>query len=171
LVTIDYGPALAAVLIWQRVHKDTLITAMERVMKSKVTVLALAWLASSVALAQTSAPPADAPADRMERLALLLDLDTYQKTEVEKVLNEQHEKMRTEREAARASGTRPSREEMQAKHEANKQELRTKLSGILNETQLKKFEALHEERGLRLNRFGGKKDRGSKDESATSASQ
>src|SRR5687768_2507907 len=117
-------------------------------MKTKVTVLAVAWLASSVALAQTSAPSADAPAaDRMERLALLLDLDAYQKTEVEKVLTEQHQKMRTEREAARASGTRPSREEMQAKHETNKQELRTKLSGILNETQLKKFEALREERG------------------------
>ena len=38
--------------------------------------------------------------------------------------------------------------EMQAKREESQQELRTQLSGVLNETQLKKFEALHEGRGF-----------------------
>ena len=90
-------------------------------------------------------------------MALLLDLDAYQKTEVEKILKEHHETRRSEIEAARASGTRPTREEMQAKREQSKQELHTKLSGVLNETQLKKFDALHE--GRPGPRFGGKKDR------------
>ncbi len=68
----------------------------------------------------------------------------YQKTEVEKILKEQHEQMRADFNAARASGTRPSRDEMKAKREQSKQELHTKLSAVLNETQLKKFDALHE---------------------------
>lgn len=136
-------------------------------MKTKVTLLALAWLTSGVALAQTPTTAAPGPgAERMDRMALLLDLDAYQKTEVEKVLNEHHEKMRAEHEAARASGTRPSREEMQAKREQSQQELRTKLSGILNETQLKKFEALREGRGHGPGRF---KERGAKDETAPSS--
>jgi hypothetical protein len=131
-------------------------------MKPRVTLLALAWLASSVALAQTPVPSAPGPdAERMDRMALLLDLDAYQKTEVEKILKEHHEKMRAEREAARASGTRPSREEMQAKREQSKQELHTQLSSVLNETQLKKFEALREG-GPGPRGFGGKKDRAEK---------
>lgn len=139
-------------------------------MKTKVTLLALAWLTSSVALAQAPATPAAGPdsSQRMDRLALLLDLDAYQKTELEKVLKEQHEKMRSEREAARASGaSRPSREEMAAKRDQYKQELHTQLSGFLNETQLKKFDALHEGRG-----FGPgpgrhfKKERGVKEDPA-----
>jgi len=120
-------------------------------MKTKVTLLALAWLASGVAFAAdtptatTTTPPARvAPGPNMDRLALLLDLDAYQKTEVEKILKEQHEQMRADFDAARASGTRPSRDEMKAKREQSKQELHTKLSSVLNETQLRKFEALHE---------------------------
>ena len=136
-------------------------------MKTPVTLLALAWLTSSVALAQAPATSAPVPAaQRMDRMALLLDLDAYQKTEVEKILKEHHEKVRTEHEAARASGTRPTREEMQAHREQSKQELRTKLSGVLNETQMKKFEALREgHHGP--GRFGGKKERAAKTESAS----
>lgn len=128
-------------------------------MKTPVTLLALAWLASSVALAEG---PASAPGPDMDRMALLLDLDDYQKTEVEKVLQEHHEQLRAEREAALASGERPSREEMKAKREQYQQELRTKLSGVLNETQLNKFDALTEGRGPG-GPFGGGRERGSKD--------
>jgi len=134
-------------------------------MKTKVTLLALAWLATGVALAESPAAASRGP--HMDRMALLLDLDAYQKTEVEKVLKEQHEQMRAAREAARlAGGERPSREEMQAKRQQAKQELRTKLSGILNETQLQKFEALQERRGGGPGRHHGK-DRDAKDEAAS----
>ena len=135
------------------------------VMKRVATLLALTWLTGSVALAETPATAAPGPdAQRMDRMALLLDLDAYQKTEVEKILKEHHEKMRSEFEAARASGTRPTREEMQARREQSQQELHTKLSGVLNETQLKKFDALREGHGP--GRFGGK-ERGSKTDSTT----
>lgn len=125
-----------------------------------VTLFALAWLTSSVALAEAPATSAASPeaSQRMDRMALLLDLDAYQKTEVERILKEHHEARRSEMEAARASGTRPTREEMKAKREQSQQELRTQLSGVLNETQLKKFDALREgHRGP--GRFGGKRER------------
>ena len=144
-------------------------------MKTKVTLLALAWLASGVAFAAdtttaTTPPARVAPGPDMDRLALLLDLNSYQKTEVEKILKEQHEQMRSEFEAARASGAaRPSRDEMKAKREQAKTELHTKLSAVLDETQLKKFDALHE-RGPGPGRGFGKHDRGGKDASASDSS-
>lgn len=135
-------------------------------MKTPVTLLALAWLASSVALAE--APAATPPGPDMDRMALLLDLDAYQKTEVEKVLKEHHEQIRSTREAAKASGERPSRDEMKTKWQQSQQELHTKLSGVLNETQLKKFDALHEGRGPGRH-FGGK-HRGDKDQATATES-
>lgn len=145
-------------------------------MKTKVTLLALAWLASGVAFAAdtttaTTTPPARvAPGPDMDRLALLLDLDAYQKTEVEKILKEQHEQMRADFDAARASGTRPSREEMKAKREQSKQELHTKLSSVLNETQLKKFEALREHGPGPGRGFGKRGGWNGKDDSSTNSS-
>lgn len=145
-------------------------------MKTKVTLLALAWLASGVAFAADQpATPAAPTAQRgpdMDRMALLLDLDAYQKTEVEKILKEQHQQMRSEFEAARASGAaRPSRDEMKAKREQYKQELHTKLSAVLNETQLKKFDALHERGpGFGPGRGFGRHGRDGNDPSATTES-
>jgi hypothetical protein len=143
-------------------------------MKTKVTLLALAWLASGVAFAADAPATAPKPGMRgpdMDRMALLLDLDAYQKTEVEKILNAQHDEMRAKFEANKASGAaRPSRDEMKAAREQSKQELHTKLSSVLNETQMKKFDALHERgpgpgpgpgRG-----WGGKRPHDAKDDSA-----
>lgn len=117
-------------------------------MKTKVTLLAIAWLASGVAFAADPAPDARhhgmMRGPDMDRMALLLDLDAYQKTEVEKILKEHREQRRAQFEAAKASGARPSREEMKTRREQSKQELNTRLSGVLNETQMKKLEALRE---------------------------
>lgn len=130
-------------------------------MKTQVTLLALAWLASGVALAQApTTPPSNAA--RMDRMALLLDLDDSQKAQVEQVLKAHHEQRLAAREAARASGQRPSREEMKATHAQAKQELHTQLSGILNETQLKKFDALKEGRGHGRHGRRDKAERGAK---------
>ena len=128
-------------------------------MKTKVTLLAIAWLASGVALAADPAPTSPHAGMRgpdMDRMALLLDMDAYQKTEVEKILKEHHEQKRAQFQAAKASGTRPSREEMQTLRDQGKQELHTKLSGVLNETQMKKFDALRE-RGPGPRRHFGKR--------------
>lgn len=141
-------------------------------MKTKVTLLALAWLASGVAFAADTAPTQPHPGMRgpdMDRMALLLDLNAYQKTEVEKILKEQHDQMRASFEAAKASGTRPSREEMKAKHDQAEQELHTKLGSVLDETQLKKFDALHEGRP-RPGRGFGKHWHNDKDAPSTNSS-
>ena len=140
-------------------------------MKTKVTLLALAWLASGVAFAAEPVATPAHPGMRgpdMDRMALLLDLDANQKTEVEKILKEHHEQVRSQFDASKASGTRPSRDEMKTLRDQSKQELHTKLSGVLNETQLKKFDALRE-RGPGPGRGWGKRGH-DKDESATDSS-
>jgi Spy/CpxP family protein refolding chaperone len=86
----------------------------------------------------------------MERMAILLDLNESQKTEVEKILNEQREKFRAEREQYRAQGTRPTREEMMQKHAELRQETLTKLQNVLTPEQIKKFEALTDHRPHRF---------------------
>src|SRR5262245_32562366 len=87
-----------------------------------------------------SAPPPGGPG--IERLALLLDLDEGQKAAVQKVLTDQREQMKAERKQAHDSGTRPTREEMKAKFEAEHAATIEKLRPILSDVQLKKFEAL-----------------------------
>ncbi len=130
-------------------------------MKTKVTLLALAWLASGVAFAaETTATPAAQTEARvakrgpnMDRMALLLDLNDYQKTEVEKILKEHHQQIRAAHKTAREAGLRPSREEMKVQREQNKQALQAKLGGVLTPEQLQKFEALHEH-GAGRHHFG-----------------
>lgn len=121
-------------------------------MKPHVLLLA-ALLAAGTAFAQTQngappgPPPDHNPAAHMDRLATLLDLTDAQKTQVQAVLDEEHSKMKALFDQAKASGTRPTFEEMRATHEQMKQETLQKLSSVLNASQLKKFEVLMEEHG------------------------
>ena len=111
-------------------------------MKLRKTFALAAILASSMAMAQPpNGPPGPGP--DMERLGILLDLNDYQKTEVQKILEAQQTQMRAAREQAHASGTRPTRDEMQKQHEQFRQETLTKLQAVLAPEQIKKFEALN----------------------------
>ena len=115
-------------------------------MKLKTRLIAGAlMLMSGVALA-ADGPRPGMPGPRMdiEKLEILLDLDAYQKQEVQKILEAQHAAMRAKREELRASQTRPSREEMFAQREAAQKETRAKLEKLLSEQQLKKFDVLME---------------------------
>ena len=103
-----------------------------------------------VALAQTPSTPPSGPPNaeqRLEHLAILLDLTDPQKVQVKGILDAQRAKMRAQFEAARASGTKPTFEEMKAAHEQLKTETLQQLGAVLNASQLKKFEVLMEERG------------------------
>jgi hypothetical protein len=80
----------------------------------------------------------------MDDLAILLDLDAYQKGEVERVLAEQRTAMRAAREERADAEARPSRDEMHARREANREELFTKLQSALTEQQLTKLRILLE---------------------------
>ena len=115
-------------------------------MKSRVALIAAAMLASAVALAHPDHGP---PGPDMDRMATLLDLNDSQKAEVQKIFNEQHEKMEAQFDQQRSAGTKPTREERAKFHDEMKQEMNTKLQAVLSPEQMKKFEALadHPPRG------------------------
>jgi Spy/CpxP family protein refolding chaperone len=112
----------------------------------KVKILSLILLTVfGVANAQT--PPSDSRGGehRMERLATLLDLTDTQKTQVKAILDAEHAKMRSQMQEARASGTKPSFEQMRAAHQQIQAETLQQLTPVLTSAQLKKFQVLMEE--------------------------
>jgi hypothetical protein len=81
----------------------------------------------------------------IERLTVLLDLDAYQKQEVERVLKEQSEAMRAERATREgAGGEPPSFTQMQALRAQALEETTTKLQNVLTEQQIAKLKLLME---------------------------
>ena len=120
-------------------------------MKTRILAGALLLIGG---LAMADRPPPGGPRGLdIDKLEILLDLDGYQKQEVEKVLNAQHEKMRARREQMRSAQTseqtRPSFEQMQAEREAARQATRVELAKVLSEQQLKKLDVLTEAPPLR----------------------
>jgi Spy/CpxP family protein refolding chaperone len=123
----------------------------------KITSAAVAVLWMGVALAQAPEPPPgggpgpgfrhESAAQRMDHLATLLDLTGEQKAQVTTILDEQHAKMKAQRDAAQASGQKPTFEQMKTVHEQLQQETLAKLTPVLSPAQLKKFQTLMEERG------------------------
>lgn len=109
-------------------------------MKFRVALIAAAMLASSVALAHEghNGPPGP----DLDRMAILLDLSADQKTQVQQIFQEQHDKMKAVHDQAQSSGTKPSREERQKFHEEMKQDINTRLQAVLSADQMKKFDAL-----------------------------
>src|SRR5262245_15220982 len=103
-----------------------------------ISAAAVLCLASGLALAHPHGPPGGPPGRNIDDLAVLLDLNDGQKAAVDKVLQGQREEMIAARKAAKDSGTRPSFDEMHAKHEAMQKETLEKLKPILNDSQLKK---------------------------------
>jgi hypothetical protein len=125
-------------------------------MKTQLLATGLLLVMSSVALANRP-PHGHPPAFNIDKLEVLLDLDAYQKSEVQKILDVQRDAMRAKREEQRSSQTRPSFEQMQQEREAAQKATRTQLATILNEQQLKKYDVLNERphrrgRGERANK-------------------
>jgi Spy/CpxP family protein refolding chaperone len=123
----------------------------------KISLAAAAVLWMGVAVAQAPDPAVgggprpgfrhESAAERIDNLATLLDLTDAQKTQVQAILEEQHAKMKAQRDAAQASGQKPTFEQMKAEADQLRQETLTKLTPVLSPTQLKKFQVLMEERG------------------------
>ena len=106
-------------------------------------LVAVFGLAAGAAVAQPPGGPAGGAFD-IERLAVLLDLDAYQKGEVERVLREQREARLAAREEAIASGERPSRDDLRARREQNRAAMFGQLRNVLTEQQIVKLELLME---------------------------
>ena len=124
-------------------------------MKRLTLALSAMLLAASVAHAQT--PPAGGPprgGPPFERIAQELNLDDNQKPEVKRILEAQRAKHEAEREKFRASGTRPTAEQMQAQMQADDAALYEQLKGVLRTDQLEKWQQLQEERRQRMQHMG-----------------
>jgi Spy/CpxP family protein refolding chaperone len=80
----------------------------------------------------------------IDRLAILLDLDPYQKNQVQAVLTAQRDAVKAERQQQRASGQRPSFEEMRAKRQANEDAIVGQLRNVLSDSQITKLKVLME---------------------------
>jgi Spy/CpxP family protein refolding chaperone len=124
-------------------------------MKATLLAVAVLWAGAAFAQAPDGAPPPgggpgmrhENPAERMDRLATLLDLTAAQKTQVAAILEEEHAKARAAHEQAQASGQKPTMEQMKAMHEQMQQETVAKLTPVLSADQLKKYQALMAEHG------------------------
>ena len=115
----------------------------------KSSLLALVLLCGAgVASAQAppdhpSGPPN--PAHQLDRLTTLLDLTDTQKAQVKTILDAEHAKMRAQFQAAQASGTKPTFEEMRAARQQARAATVQQLTPVLTASQLKKFQVLREE--------------------------
>ena len=112
-------------------------------MKIRFLATGLLLVMGSVALADRS-PPGHPPGFDIDKLEVLLDLDAYQKSEVQKILDAHRDAMRAKREELRNAQTRPSFEQIQQEREAAQKATRTQLANVLNEQQLKKYDVLSE---------------------------
>jgi hypothetical protein len=104
--------------------------------------LAAFGLAAGIAAAQPPLGPPPGGALDIERLSVLLDLDAYQKGEVERVLAEQREARLAARERRAAGGDPPAPEELRASREHASEEMLGKLGRTLSEQQLTKLKLL-----------------------------
>jgi Spy/CpxP family protein refolding chaperone len=117
---------------------------------SSLSVPAL-LLAAGMAWAQSGMPPPGGPGGRppggpsIEQLTRDLALSADQATQVKAILEAQRAKMEAQRQQNREA-SRPSREEMQARRQQADAELTQQLSNVLDAEQLKKFEALRQQR-------------------------
>jgi Spy/CpxP family protein refolding chaperone len=124
-------------------------------MKTTLLAVAVLWAGAAVAQAPEGPPPGapspgfhrETAAQRLDHLAVLLDLTDEQKAQVQAVLEQEHSKMKALHEQAQASGQKPSFEQMKAQHEQMQQDTLAKLTPILSPAQLKKFQILMEHSG------------------------
>ncbi|MGH8259947.1 MAG: hypothetical protein ACREUG_09675 [Steroidobacteraceae bacterium] len=104
---------------------------------------------TGAAIAQTSpsnAPPVQSQGgqhlSRLDRLAILLDLTDTQKLQVQQVLQEQRQQMRTQWQQLKSSGTKPDFRQMRAAHQQLRQQTLAKLQTLLSADQYRKFQVL-----------------------------
>ncbi|HEY4213789.1 MAG TPA: hypothetical protein VGM84_20110 [Steroidobacteraceae bacterium] len=81
-------------------------------------------------------------AKRMDRMAILLDLNDGQKAAVQTILDEERAKAQAQFTQFKSSGTRPTPQQMKALRDQLKAETLQKLTPVLTADQLKKFQVL-----------------------------
>ena len=124
-------------------------------MKRITFALPIVLLAAAYAVNAQSPPPGGPMrGPPFEQIAKDLNLDESQKPEVKRILEEQRAKREAEREQFRASGQRPTPEEMRARMQQADAEMLDKLKGVLRTDQLAKWKQMQDERRARMRRMG-----------------
>lgn len=116
-----------------------------RVTLSMLGLLLAAGMASAQTPPANSAPPANTSAphlNRLDRMAILLDLTPEQKTQVQQVLQQQREQMQAFWQQQKASGTQPDFQQMRAERQQLRQQTLATLQTILSADQFKKLQVL-----------------------------
>lgn len=115
---------------------------MKALMKASVVAVAALW--AGLALAQTAST--GGASSHVDKLAVLLDLTATQKGQVQTILEAEHAQMKTlfEQAKAAAGGGKPDFQAMHAAHQQIAQDTLTKLSTVLNATQLTKYQTLQQ---------------------------
>jgi hypothetical protein len=131
-----------------------------------VLPLLMVLLAGPAVAGPGPGPYNDGPHMDIDKLAILLDLDEYQKQQVGEIVAARKE----ERDALRAeieeSGERPDPATVREWHESSQAELRESLAAVLSPEQLEKFEILAERPTQRMLRHRGRPDRAGADDGA-----
>jgi hypothetical protein len=113
---------------------------------TRLTIAALALSAATVlataALAQPPGPPGRF--FDIDKLAVLLDLEPYQKTALSQIFDEQRQAREAARHELAAGDKRPTFAQMQARREAQQADTLMKLQGVLTDNQIAKFKILTE---------------------------
>ena len=106
-------------------------------------------LAAGFASAQT--PPADSPPaasngaphmNRLDRMAILLDLTPQQKLQVQQVLDEELQQMRAFWQQQQSSGAKPDFQQMRTERQQLRQQTFAQLQQLLNSDQYNKLQVL-----------------------------
>jgi len=130
-------------------------------MLTRVVSIAVLSLAAMVAIAGEQGPGnrGSGPnrAEYMDKVSILLDLNAGQKAQVQQILDEQHQQMRTQRQALREQAAnkdqskdqRPDFAQFQKQRLQAEKDLIDKLRPVLTDVQLQKFEVLREMTGPR----------------------
>ena len=134
-------------------------------MTYRTLIVVTLTLIAGTALAEGPRPDGMRGPD-LDKLAIVLELDDFQKQEFGRIMSEHHEAAMARREAYRASGERPDRETIEATREQMQASLRAQLETVLSAEQMEKLDALRAMRGERPPRHHKHRGQGRIDEEA-----
>lgn len=106
----------------------------------RVTTLSMLGLLLAAGLASAQTPPADstpaasnpaAPMNRLDRMAILLDLTPQQKLEFQQVFQEQRQQMQAFWQQQKASGVKPNFQQLRAERQQLRQQTIAQLDQLL----------------------------------------
>lgn len=140
-------------------------------MRLPVSMLGL-LLAAGVAAAQTTSPSSSTQhLNRLDRMAVLLDLTDTQKLQVQQILETQRQQMKAFWQQQSSSGAKPNFQQLRTERQQLQQQTLAELQKILSPEQVQKFQVLTSFHGPRWHHHGQHGATSSSSTSSSSAQQ